>query len=749
MTIPSPTKRAVLYVGYKCNLGCKFCYYRHTKEKTWHPLEQLCSMVQDLKIFYGNEFVDITGGEPTIYPDILSLVAYCRSIGIVPSCITNGQALANKGLCEAFQKVGIHDFLLSVHGLGETYEALSGKKGSSENQIEAMENLSNLGIPFRFNVVLTEPIAEQLPEILLLAKSYGVKIINLIMFNLFESWAQYHQFPEFDFRYSSMAPFIEQMIVDSEGSGVEVNVRYFPFCQLKGLETHIYNYQQLPFDPHEWDFNSWHDCRAPDPSVDWYLRTGREAGSNAPYLKNEKCRACALEGICDGFNSLYVDHYGFGEEQPYEGARTSDPRTFLTLAPKRSCFYFDSFVDRELEDPWRLPLRGVVGGYQILNGGGPTTIYRAPLSEYLESDTPTILQVEPEEGRPFDKIKLGYYDPPYHIEAKITGPARQVGFSFGACQDLYTSIPEGEHLLSLSVDGGGKWSLFLDGTERDPHRRDLGNLYVRPAEKVGPSFICLKSRETSYYLHEILVRRGKIDSPTTTIVVVCVGYARRLNFLLSSLARQTSRDFEIFVGRLHQRDDTDWVVRAHRSENGLPIREFVFDSEEAKNKSFMINTMMWESQAPRLLLTDADIIFPPQTLEELLRLGPVTQASAERCFLPEATTNQILMGNIDPVGEYPSLLSEYSHLLGTNGPDVLLSYPEKPALGYLQWLDGQKARRMGYCTTFKEFWGCDDEFSLALLLAEGESEVPLIQSPVLHLDHGDRNWYGLMDQNWL
>jgi hypothetical protein len=41
-------------------------------------------------------------------------------------------------------------------------------------------------------------------------------------------------------------------------AGIEANVRYFPLCMVE--ERHrekMYNFQQLSYDPHEWDFDSW------------------------------------------------------------------------------------------------------------------------------------------------------------------------------------------------------------------------------------------------------------------------------------------------------------------------------------------------------------------------------------------------------------------------------------------------------------------------------------------------------------
>jgi hypothetical protein len=59
-------------------------------------------------------------------------------------------------------------------------------------------------------------------------------------------------------RYSEVSPYLNAaMDILAEGN-VECNVRYFPICMVE--ERHrksMFNFQQLPYDIHEWDYASW------------------------------------------------------------------------------------------------------------------------------------------------------------------------------------------------------------------------------------------------------------------------------------------------------------------------------------------------------------------------------------------------------------------------------------------------------------------------------------------------------------
>ena len=96
------TRRGILWLGQTCNLRCQFCYFLDRIEDENHPehplmtLEKAQEICRTLVDHYGNNSIDIQGGEPTLWPFIYDLVAYCAEIGLSPTIITNAQALANR-----------------------------------------------------------------------------------------------------------------------------------------------------------------------------------------------------------------------------------------------------------------------------------------------------------------------------------------------------------------------------------------------------------------------------------------------------------------------------------------------------------------------------------------------------------------------------------------------------------------------------------------------------------------------------
>lgn len=258
-------RRGVIWLGQTCNFHCQFCYFLDRIKAKEHPEHPFMSLDKAKKIckvlveIYGNSAIDIQGGEPTIYPEIHELVSYCREIGLLPTLITNAMVLAKIDACHRLKDAGVRDLLVSVHGLRETFDTIVGVKGAHTRQMEALENLAAVGIPFRFNCVLSKMALPQLVEIAQLAISSGSRVVNFIAFNPFEDQQKsgkrsLENVPS----YSEVSGYLNDAMDILEAAGVECNVRYFPFCMVE--ERHrksIYNFQQLPYDIHEWDYASW------------------------------------------------------------------------------------------------------------------------------------------------------------------------------------------------------------------------------------------------------------------------------------------------------------------------------------------------------------------------------------------------------------------------------------------------------------------------------------------------------------
>src|SRR5262249_47707817 len=113
-------------------------------------------------------------------------------------------------------------------------------------------------IPFRFNTVTTKAVVLHLPQIATLGVRTGARVVNYLMYSpqddqVTAGTRTVNNVP----RYAEMrGPLVRALDILAE-AGVEANVRFFPYCMVP--ERHrksLYNYAQIQYDHHDWDFAS-------------------------------------------------------------------------------------------------------------------------------------------------------------------------------------------------------------------------------------------------------------------------------------------------------------------------------------------------------------------------------------------------------------------------------------------------------------------------------------------------------------
>jgi molybdenum cofactor biosynthesis enzyme MoaA len=397
------TRRGILWLGQTCNLRCHFCYFLDRIEDDQHAehafmsldkAKQICRTLVD---FYGNNSIDLQGGEPTLWPQIYELVNYCAEIGLSPTIISNVQVLSNRATVARFRAAGLRDVLVSVQGLGDVYDELVGQSGAHVRQMKALRNLQEEGIPFRFNTVLSKPALPQLSDIATLAVRTGAEVVNFLGFNPFNDQQTGKRSATNVACYSEVAEPLDRALDLLAAAGVEANVRYLPLCIV--AERHrpsVYDFPQIPYDLHENDFASWswtdlpaqrmsaaaltppfelgprlqlgalrtplrklaaehprvagglHQIKqslerrwasqpASSSRAELYQQDARmRAREYTGYRHVPACASCDVQSVCDGFYGDYADLFGEHEARPIAlGGPVSDPQHFSKQQSKK------------------------------------------------------------------------------------------------------------------------------------------------------------------------------------------------------------------------------------------------------------------------------------------------------------------------------------------------------------------------------------------------------------------------------
>lgn len=340
------TKRSVLYITKLCNARCKFCYYRfedpHTKKHL--SLSEIIKTLEKYKEQYGIEYVDISGGEPTIHPNIVDIVKASCLIGIKPTIITNAQ-LPN--IISKLIDNGLEDVLVSIHGYKEWHDSVVGRQGAFDKILETLRMLKSRSFEFRINTVLTKFSCEKAKSLANLYVKLAPRMVNLISFNPYEDslWRDSKNL-DFQVDYPTQAKAARVIIDTLEKAGIWVNVRYLPLCFLQGYEEHVCNFLQLPYDPYEWEYSSYNNLSLEEITShtgkavkkERFGKTEREQFYQhmmhniiKDNKKIEKCHKCSLVEICDHIYSQYLNEYGDKGYEAIIGEKVIDSMHFREL----------------------------------------------------------------------------------------------------------------------------------------------------------------------------------------------------------------------------------------------------------------------------------------------------------------------------------------------------------------------------------------------------------------------------------
>lgn len=145
-----------------CNHVCGFCSNPTTPYT--HDFESMRPLVDDFKRrnYFG---VILTGGEPTLHPELPRIAAYARDQGLHVRMITNGHRLADRDFTRSMADAGLQLVHISVYSVRDDVEAeLRGKEGTLERAFSAIDNALSFGIEVNINCVINKLNAEHLDE---------------------------------------------------------------------------------------------------------------------------------------------------------------------------------------------------------------------------------------------------------------------------------------------------------------------------------------------------------------------------------------------------------------------------------------------------------------------------------------------------------------------------------------------------------------------------------------------------------
>ena len=179
---------------YKCPLQCPYCSnpleFAGGRFKDELTTDEWCRVFREAKAL-GVLQLGLSGGEPTLRPDLEALVRCARALGLYSTLVTSAYRLRKDRLAE-LQRAGLDHVQISIQASDEALSDHVAGTASYRDKMAAYRWTKELGFPLTVNVVLHRRNLHQVGDLIGLAESLGAERIELANTQYY-GWASHNR----------------------------------------------------------------------------------------------------------------------------------------------------------------------------------------------------------------------------------------------------------------------------------------------------------------------------------------------------------------------------------------------------------------------------------------------------------------------------------------------------------------------------------------------------------------------------
>ncbi|MBI3288381.1 MAG: radical SAM protein [Elusimicrobia bacterium] len=311
-----PIKRLEFHMSYKCNSHCIFCSESVRMAKYEDSPVTFAEMIRTVtrKRREGCVHITFVGGEPTIHPRFLDLLAATKRLGYSTLLITNGVRLASPDFCAKALPL-LDEIVFSVHGhTPQLHDALARSPGSFLKVTSALKNIETFEKrPFVLtNTVVTRHNLGELPRIIEFLASFEA-VRHCLVSNLAPDGSALKDYAEQAVRVGDIGALAPELAAIARARGVALRFFGMPLCVL-GPQWRLSN------DLH-WDSRTNVERATVDGKA-----TLEDTWNYTPQRMRHfpsECEGCVMKGKCWGVFKTYFDRFGGDELRALKRRRAS------------------------------------------------------------------------------------------------------------------------------------------------------------------------------------------------------------------------------------------------------------------------------------------------------------------------------------------------------------------------------------------------------------------------------------------
>ncbi|MCC6215601.1 MAG: radical SAM protein [Polyangiaceae bacterium] len=291
---PAAAQRALVRINGHCNMSCAFCFVDRTVPD--FDAGELEGALATLRAG-GADHAVLSGGEPTLHPELPRLVGHARALGFrTIELQTNGVRLADDAYAAELVAAGLTKATVSLHSadpaVSDRITRLPGAFGRTERGIEV---LRRLGVETQIAHVITKENYQALPRMAsYLAERFPVAEASLSVCFAIAQGISDLTYPWVIPTFAEIKPFfreaLDTCLEHGIGFGGLIGQGGYPPCLLDGDLRYYREVLGQVFRSADWD---------------------------EQFHKAARCAGCSFDPLCLGVRRAYAEAYGDDELRPF------------------------------------------------------------------------------------------------------------------------------------------------------------------------------------------------------------------------------------------------------------------------------------------------------------------------------------------------------------------------------------------------------------------------------------------------
>lgn len=325
--------------GFTCNSRCRYC--TQLDYRAIPQADKLDLSTEEIKerIRYaaenGYDQLGFSGGEPTIRPDFVDLIAYGRQydfkrIGVT----TNGRMFAYRRFAQQAMQAGLDGFTFSLHGhTPELHDTITTSKGALDQAMQGLRNIARMRERFGLeahlmnNQILLPENTPHIKDVVAMLAPFGVRLFMIQPFIAQRS--NVRDLGRFYVPYEDIVAAVEEALPVLERYGARIKPYNVPNCIL-------WRFGPKYVEPQFYGLRSFREYERQNP--------GEFKGFRAKqWYRMAQCKGC--QEYCPGFR---IEQY---PQERMRGELLAAAADFVADKPVERTMQRLAFSGTELFDP--------------------------------------------------------------------------------------------------------------------------------------------------------------------------------------------------------------------------------------------------------------------------------------------------------------------------------------------------------------------------------------------------------------